>query len=411
MNPMFRTLKIPAFRNLWLGGWISTLGDMALLIALPFHVYNLTGSTLATGGTFMVQVLPRLVLGSVAGVFVDRWDRKRAMIFIDLARAAILLPLFLAQSAEWVWVVYAVAIGESTLSQFFGPAHAALLPRIVDSEELVAANSLNSLGLSTVRLVAPTLGGALLAFSGLPLVVLLDATTYVASALLIATISLRPDQRRAEEMKAPLGETFLRGLSRQWLEGIRLLQHHPLLSRLVLISAVAMLGQGVINVLLVPFVKEVLGGSALEFGWIATAQGIGGLLGGLVMGHLGIRGANIGLVSGALGVVGVTFLLMVNFPDLTAALVLMALVGGPATVYTIAVQTLLQIHSEDAYRGRLFGIYGSVIILALLVGMGTASLLGETVPLLTNLNAAGVIFLVASIIGWWIRVPPKDESA
>jgi len=84
---MFRVLKSSAFRNLWVGGMISTVGDMALLIALPYHVYNLTRSMLATGGTFIAQVLPRLVLGSMAGVFVDRWDRK--MIACDIARAVV----------------------------------------------------------------------------------------------------------------------------------------------------------------------------------------------------------------------------------------------------------------------------------------------------------------------------------
>jgi len=177
---MFRVLKSSAFRNLWVGGMISTVGDMALLIALPYHVYNLTRSMLATGGTFIAQVLPRLVLGSMAGVFVDRWDRK--MIACDIARAVVLLPLLIVQRPELVWLVYAVVLAESILSQFFAPAYAALLPRVVERDALVAANSLRSAGDATVRLVAP-----------LPLVVLLDAGTYLVSALLIAAIPLRQE--------------------------------------------------------------------------------------------------------------------------------------------------------------------------------------------------------------------------
>src|SRR5919206_446819 len=75
------------YRLLWLAGVVSTLGDIVLLVALPFHVYELTGSALATGGSYLAGALPRVLLGSVAGVYVDRWDRKRTMIVADLLRA------------------------------------------------------------------------------------------------------------------------------------------------------------------------------------------------------------------------------------------------------------------------------------------------------------------------------------
>ncbi len=98
---MIATLRQRDFSLLWFGGVLSVIGDLFLFIALPFFVYERTGSALATGAMFAAETLPRLLFGSVAGVFVDRWDRKRTMVLSDLSRALILLPL-LAVAAEVV---------------------------------------------------------------------------------------------------------------------------------------------------------------------------------------------------------------------------------------------------------------------------------------------------------------------
>ena len=92
---MLAVLRRRDFSLLWFGGVLSVTGDLFLFIALPFFVYERTGSVLATGAMFAAETLPRLLFGSVAGVFVDRWDRKRTMVLSDLSRALILLPLLL----------------------------------------------------------------------------------------------------------------------------------------------------------------------------------------------------------------------------------------------------------------------------------------------------------------------------
>ena len=94
------TLRHRDFALLWTAGLVSVAGDFALVVALPLHAYALTGSAVATGGVFAASLLPHVLLGSVAGVFVDRWDRKRTMIVADLLRAALLLPLLLVGSAD-----------------------------------------------------------------------------------------------------------------------------------------------------------------------------------------------------------------------------------------------------------------------------------------------------------------------
>src|SRR5947209_6081928 len=143
---MFAVLRQRNFALLWLGQLISLLGDWVLLVALPFYVYQRTGSALATGAMFIVETIPRLALGSLAGVFVDRWDRRWTMIVADLSRTVILLPLLLVHSHNALWLVYPVALLETTITQFFSPAFGALIPHFVEEKDLTAANSLNALG-------------------------------------------------------------------------------------------------------------------------------------------------------------------------------------------------------------------------------------------------------------------------
>ena len=104
------------------------MGDWMLLVALPIYVYQTTGSALATGAMFAAGLLPNVLLGSVAGVFVDRWDRKRMMVTANALMALSVLPLLLVPSTGWLWAIYAVAFVQSCFGAFNEPAENPLLP-------------------------------------------------------------------------------------------------------------------------------------------------------------------------------------------------------------------------------------------------------------------------------------------
>ena len=187
---MFSILRQRNFSLLWFGQLISTIGDWVLFVALPFYIYSLTGSTLATGAMFMAATLPRLLFGSVAGVFVDRWDRKNTMIVADVLRGALLLLMVLVRSREQLWLIYLSAFAMAVVGQFFGPAKSAIIPRLVDRQDLLSANSLNALSDALTRLVGAGLGGALMGSFGFQNVVWLDAGSFFFSALMIALITV-----------------------------------------------------------------------------------------------------------------------------------------------------------------------------------------------------------------------------
>ena len=119
---MLQALRQRNFALLWLGQFISITGDWVLGIALPFYVYQVTGSVLASGTMFVAEGIPPLFLGSLAGVFVDRWDRRRTMIAADLGRALVLLLVLAVRSRDRLWLIYPVAFLEATMAQFFNPA-------------------------------------------------------------------------------------------------------------------------------------------------------------------------------------------------------------------------------------------------------------------------------------------------
>ncbi|MEU4746252.1 MFS transporter, partial [Actinosynnema sp. NPDC023658] len=151
-------LGVPAFRRLWIAGFVSEIGDWVLLVALPVYVYQRTGSTAATATTFVVALLPSLALSPLAGVLADRWDRRRLMLVVSLAQAVTLLPL-LTGDLVLVNVVTAVQAG---LAALFEPAKNALLPTLVPREQVPAANGLVGLNGNLARLVGASLGGLLL---------------------------------------------------------------------------------------------------------------------------------------------------------------------------------------------------------------------------------------------------------
>jgi MFS family permease len=407
---MLVALRQRNFALLWFGQLISLTGDYVLIVALPFYTYQLTGSVLATGVMFLVQALPGLFLGSLAGVFVDRWDRRWTMIASDLLRAGVLLFLLLARSRDLVWIIYVVAFTEQLISLFFIPAKGAIIPNLVEEQHLMAANSLNSTSDAITRLVGPPLGGALLALLGLSSTVFIDSASYLVSALMILLIAmparslpageaLAVDQKEETEQKTKSGMLVtLAGVWREWLDGLRLVIHERILLTLFVAGAIIMLSQGIINVLIVVFVKTILHGDASTFGLLITFQGIGMLAGAVLVGQLGKRLKPAYLL--ALGTVpaGIAVLAIVNVANIVLTLALITVVGVLVVSFFITEQTLLQSAVADEYRGRVLGAYGTTSSLFYIIGIGCGSVLGGLLGVVGALDIAGALFALAGVV-------------
>jgi MFS family permease len=398
---MLATLRQRNFGLLWVAGLISLAGDWMLRIALPIYVYQLTGSALATSSMLIAGMLPDLLFGSIAGVFVDRWDRKRTMVVSNLLLALGLLPLLAVRSVDQLWLIYLVAFYESTVAQFFGPAENALLPRLVGEEHLIAANSLNSLNNNLARLIGPALGGLAAGLVGLAGVALLDAATFLIAAALIALIA-------GDYRAASVGDTAVHfggawaSVARDWLAGLHIIRRDRTVLILFALIAITSLGEGVMGVLFVVFVNRVLGGGAQEIGWLMSAQAVGGLAGGVLVGWIGGRLAPTRLLGGGALMFGLIDLAIFNypafFPGFTIAVILFVAVGVPGVIMSTGLNTLLQSAVADEFRGRVFGTYGMTSALLALTGTTLAGLLGERLGVVNMLNIQGGVYVIAGLL-------------
>jgi Na+/melibiose symporter-like transporter len=131
------------YRFLLSAGLVSMTGDWILNVGLVYYVYALTGSTLASGTVLLAAIAPQVLIGSIAGVYVDRWDRRRTMIAANVLLAVVLLPLLAVNDASRLWIVYPVVVLSTCVEQFFYPAEQALVPHLVDEGDLITANALN----------------------------------------------------------------------------------------------------------------------------------------------------------------------------------------------------------------------------------------------------------------------------
>jgi len=399
---MIATLRQRDFLFAWLGGLISMMGDWVLFIALPIYIYRLTDSTLATSGMFVARLVPALVLGSLAGVFVDRWNRKRTMVVANLVHPVILLPLLALRSTDWVWIAYVVGFLQASVSQFFRPAENAFLPRLVAEEHLLAANSLNALNNNLARLLGPALGGAAMGAFGISAVVLIDAVSFLAAAGLIARIGTSGQVEKEASNAAVVAQRAWQRAWREWREGMALLRRHRAIAALLTLDAVSALGEGVFSVMFVVWVHDVLGGGSRELGWLMSAQAVGGLLGGGLLGSSTHRFPSVRVFGLGSVVFWVLDLALFNYPlflsGIWIGIVLIGLVGIPTISAGAGFMTMLQQAVPDAYRGRVFGFSGTIAALLQLAGTLMAGALGGVVGPIVLLNIQGGSYVLMGVL-------------
>lgn len=385
------------FALLWLGFVISMMGDWILLVALPFYVYQRTGSALATGTIFIVETLPALFFGSLAGVFVDRWNRRRTLIIAEIISAIVLLPLLFVQSSNGLWLVYVVAFLESLLEQFINSAYGAFVPNLLEEEQLTAGNSANAFGQEMTRLIGPTLGGIVLSVFGLSNVIIVDSFSFLCCSVFVFFIAISSKQKSAiipSTSQIPTQTNVLR----EWIEGLKLVRKEAIIRSVFIVMAVAMIGEGFGRVVFIPFVKDVLHGNSVTFGWILSVQGLGGIIGSLLNTRLHKFTSSARIIAYSGMILGVFNLIAVTFPTVRVLLAIYLFGGGPVVIFFVGIYTLLQQTVPDIYRGRVFGAYGTTNMLFLLGGMFLSSMFTPILSPLLMFALMGVFYFLAGAV-------------
>lgn len=383
---------------------MSVAGDWVLNAALPFFVYEQTGSTVATAGMIVARLAPAVLLGSVAGVFVDRWSRKRVLVVANLLQAATVALLLLVPAADWLWVVFVVAAAESVVAAFSSPAESALLPTLVGESELLAANSLNALNNRIGRLAGAPLGGTLLASLGLEAVVIVDAVTFLAAAALIGPIVASRTPRVVAE-----ASSAFRAFVREWVDGLRLVVRDRTIALLFVVFGLMTFGGTMLDPLTVAWVRDVLGEGPQVFAWILTVHAATGIVGSVCVGQFGRRFTPQSLIGWGSLVAAAALALRYNLPSVTLALAMSAVAGVTSVASSIGVETLAMQSVRDEFRGRVFGSLNATLGLLSLAGAAAGGLLAEVVGIVPMLNVAAALTAVAGVVV--LRAFAREEPA
>jgi MFS family permease len=399
MRAGWALLRRRDFGLLWAGGLISETGDWFLLVGLPVWVFQVTGSSLVTATVFLVGLLPSLVVGPLAGVLVDRWDRRRTLVAVSLAQAAFLLPLLAFDGPDRLWVVYLVIAVEAALGQLNDPARNALVPSLVSGDDLVSANALIGLTSNLARLAGSPLGGVLVELAGLPGLVIGDAVSFLVGAALLALVR---SPATAPSSPPPAAPSRVPAFVREWVDGLRVTARDHELRWALVVNGLAAVAQGIFTVLFVVFVTTELGGDGGEVGLLRGVQAIGGLLGGVVVVGLARRLAPGRLLGGSLLVFAVVDLAIWNGPLVTTAawfyLGLFVAAGVPGIGVMTGLTALVQERAPDAYLGRVFATFLGSFNGLMALGILVAGLLGDAVGVVAVLNGQAGLYLLAGLV-------------
>lgn len=390
---MLRVLRQRNFGLLFAGQLVSQMGDWVLFVALPYWIYQLTGSATQTGVMFLALYLPRLALAPIAGVYADRWNRKTTMIATDLGRGCVMLTFFLVRSPGQAWLIYLLAFAESCFSRFFFPAESAVLPMLVSAEDLTPMNAAVGSGQAAARLGGPALGGVLVAVWGPHGATSFDAASYFISALAIALIAV-PSISLSRPATSGVGAALL-AVWRELVTGLRIVSERRALKVLFASMAILQLSEGVFSVLMIVLVETVWHGGAKEFGWFLSVQGFGALAGGPVIAMVGGRVSSRLLLSAGTAAIGLLLLMVVNQPSFIVSLGLIALAGVAVVALQIGANTILQRATDDDNRGRVSSLLTTAMAASIMLSISVTTALASHIGVVHMFDGAGCIDLLA----------------
>ncbi len=371
-------------------------GDWVLYAALPFYVFQRTGSTIATAGMVVAELLPRAVLGTVAGVFVDRWSRRRVLVVANLLQAAIVAGLALVQLDGWLWIVFVVAAAQSAVAAFAGPAENALLPALVDDADLVPANALNALNNRLARLAGLPIGGLLLAAGGIGPVVIADVISFLIAAGLL--VGVRQPAKAVEPRADASPASAWRSVWGEWLDGFRLMRRDRAIRVLFVVLGIMTFGGTMLDPLTAAWVIEVLHGGPEVYAGLMTVSAVAGIAGTFVLGTVAQSWPPRGLMGWGSIVAGVLSLVMYLVSNIGLAFGLNAVRGVTAVAASIGVDTTAQRTVPDSHRGRVFGALGASGALLSLLGATVGGALAESVGTVNMLSVASGLLVLAGVV-------------
>lgn len=405
MSEFTEVLKKRNFFLLWLGQIISQLGDRLDQMALIGFVYARSpGSTWEIAKILSFTIIPVFVIGPIAGVYVDRWDRRRTMYVCDFLRALLVfsIPFFLFY-AKSMAPIYLIIFITFSIGRFFVPAKMSIIPEIVPEKDLLIANSL----VHTTGMIAAILGfgisGILVQWWGAKVGFYLDSFSFLASALLIFLILKKARVTvKLGEVSKEIVEVIRKSVFHEIKEGILYLVRTKEIRFTAGIIFILWSALGAVYVVLIVFVQNTLGSMTKDLGLLVMFLGIGLFLGSLAYGRFGQKLSQYKTIFASLvlsGIMLIVFALILNrYPSFITAAILSFSLGILVSPIMIASNTIIHKVSENGMMGKVFSSLEIVMHLGFLLFMFASSLLAEEFSHLAILVTVGCIFSILGVI-------------
>ena len=388
----FAVFRNRSFAWMWSGQLVSTIGSALTSLAASIYVYRMTGSAASVGLMLMATAAPSLVVGLIAGVFVDRFDRRRIMIVADLIRAVLVfsIPFLVPLNIVWLYVIVALS---SAVGQFFDPAHESVLPEVASEQELAAANSLmaiSSFGATAIGFAA----SGLIAAADIRWAFYLDALTFLSSGVCITMLRIKP---LAVEEGASV-----RMVLRNVQTGVRYLVDTAILRSLFLVSVPVLVAFGLSNALLLPFALRALGANEFQYGIQEGMTSLGFVAGSLLMAGLFDRmreGPWMAISYAGMGLMGIFYAMSTSVPVAIVILTISGFLNAPSS---IGRRLVLQRNTPREMRGRVSSAFFVSRDVLFIIGMAAAGL--------ADLINVRVMYLVSALMvlggGFWALFLP-----
>lgn len=383
-------LRNRPYRRLWIASTIDSFGSWLLVMALPLHVFALTGSAMSTGLALAVQAAPAVLVGPWAGVVIDRWHRKKVLVVANIASAAAVGLMMLATTPGGLLFIYLGLAMENVGVCFLGPTLGAVTPSIVGrGADLAAANSLSAFTNSAFRMLGPLVGTFLVAAGWFQAVVLLDAASYLAAAAIICRVAIPRAARQPGIV--PENSAGLR-------HGLRHITRTPLLRGLLITSWLYWTLNAALTALLIPFVAVRLHSSGRTLGYLIAGLGVGYLCGSALSKILMSRYPTTAVLVVAYASVGACFLVMFTTTVLPIAILAVTAAGVPGAVVQVTVGQARQTSTPDTVLGRVSAVFFTSDCVAAVTGALVAPVIVTLAGLAAALDSLSIMVLVTAAI-------------
>lgn len=398
------------FALLAIGQAISNIGDFFYSTTLLVLVFALTHSAGAVSGVLIAQYAPVFFLGPVAGVFVDRWNRRQTMIITDLARAIAALLPFIVPAPLRLPAIYLSVFLISAFSRFFMPAKSGVLQVIVPVKQQPQAASISQATFALSFIVGPAIASPLYFAVGPLVASIINAASFLVSALTVWGIRASKEALHPyTKAHATRPASGFGAVMRELLTGFRFVSRSRMLLMVTLLALIAMLGAGALNALDIVFVSRNLHASTELYGPLTAAGGFGTLIGAICAGFIARRLTPQRLLTGSVLLTGVG-ILVYSFQTLyPVALVLLFITTIPQGGIDVGFGPLLLSTTPQTMMGRVQSVIETAMFGTSLLSIGLAGYFGQFVPVNIIYGAGGILIALAGVFGW-VALPRTVET-